>query len=207
MPDDTLTSLSCPLYYVRHGQTEWNRDGRLQGRQDSALTQLGRSQAEQQGRILARLLEAPTEFQFIASPLGRTRETARIVTATLGVAFDTVRLDERLVELSFGSWEGATEQDVEAHSPGQWAAREAQMWSHRAPSGGESYSDAAERAALWLAEWRTAPRPTVIISHGGLGRVFRGHYAGLSPAEALALDFPQGVVHLLQNGVLTDFAA
>ncbi len=67
------------IYLLRHGQTEWNRDRRLQGQGNSALTDLGRAQAELMAELLAREIIEPQEFRLVSSPLQRARETAEAV--------------------------------------------------------------------------------------------------------------------------------
>lgn len=95
---------TAPLYVLRHGETEWNREGRIQGARDSALTERGRAQAAAMGRALAVELErnaGPTIF--LRSPLGRTRETSLIVGRSLGLDPSCWRDDERLVEVCYGA--------------------------------------------------------------------------------------------------------
>src|SRR5262249_25444742 len=100
------------LYFVRHGETDWNRERRLQGQHDVPLNALGRDQATRCGVVLRELLartgRAAEEFDFVASPLGRARETMERVRRELGVPPEVYRTDPRLAELSFGSWEGLT---------------------------------------------------------------------------------------------------
>jgi broad specificity phosphatase PhoE len=88
------------LLLVRHGETDWNRDGRWQGGSDTRLNDLGREQA----RALAERLDGSIDVLY-SSDLARARETAEIVAAKLGLE---VHVDPRLRERSFGSWEGRT---------------------------------------------------------------------------------------------------
>ena len=98
-----------PIWFLRHGQTEWNLEGRLQGHKDSPLTALGRSQAARQARILPDILQrvATGAGGCFASPLGRAQETARIALA--GRGFVT---DPRLSEIATGDWEGRLRAEV-----------------------------------------------------------------------------------------------
>ena len=79
MPPKTRVSDWPELYFIRHGETDWNAEGRYQGSQDIPLNDRGRLQADQNGQLLARLLKRagrhPSEFNWYCSPLGRTRET------------------------------------------------------------------------------------------------------------------------------------
>src|SRR6266542_617734 len=95
------------LYYIRHGETDWNREGRLQGQRDVPINANGRAQARQSGEILRGLIarEPETALDYVSSPLGRARETMEILRATLGLDPRSYRVDERLTEVSFGRWE------------------------------------------------------------------------------------------------------
>jgi probable phosphoglycerate mutase len=98
------------LYYIRHGETDWNREGRLQGQREIPINANGRAQARRSGEILRDLIarEPQTAPDFVASPLGRARETMELVRAALGLDPQSYRVDERLTEISFGRWEGFT---------------------------------------------------------------------------------------------------
>ena len=96
------------VYFVRHGQTDWNAEHRLQGQADIALNALGRAQATRNGRKLAELIADPADFDFVASPLGRTRETMELVRAAMGLEPHGYRTDPRLIEVHFGDWQGHT---------------------------------------------------------------------------------------------------
>src|SRR5580704_12785258 len=131
------------LYFVRHGETDWNAERRLQGRLDVPLNALGRKQAARCGELLGRLFAAggtaPQQFAFTASPLSRARETMEILRAALGLAPDDYAIDSRLAELSFGSWEGLTYKEVRALDRSVLATRERDKWNFQ-PPGGESYA-------------------------------------------------------------------
>src|SRR5947199_5145000 len=98
------------IYYMRHGETDWNVEGRLQGGIDTPLNALGRAQAAQAGRILARLFaregRVAASVAFVASPLQRARHTMDLVRAELGLPPVGYALDDRLREIGYGHWEG-----------------------------------------------------------------------------------------------------
>jgi len=193
------------IYYVRHGETEWNREGRLQGQQDSRLTGRGRDQAAACGRLLRDLFRrdsrAPDDFDYIASPLGRARATMVLVRQALGLDAD-FRTDARLMELAFGRWEGRVYADLMAHERARIAAREHDKWNFR-PPGGESYADLMARLAAWRA---TLARDSVVVAHGGTARALIA-LAGIAPPEkACAADVDQGVVYVFAGGTLTRHA-
>ncbi len=111
-------TLIVPLYMLRHGETAWNTERRMQGLRDSKLTERGRLQAEAMGRTLKRELgdaEGPTVF--LRSPLGRTLETSEIIGREIGLAPEQWRDDPRLVELGYGDWEGLSWKDIEVTHP------------------------------------------------------------------------------------------
>src|SRR3712207_5584074 len=97
------------LFVIRHGETDWNAEGRLQGQRDIALNARGRDQARRNGQALASHLAAerldPATLSYVASPLGRARETMEILRRALDLPPTGYRLDERLKEVSFGSFE------------------------------------------------------------------------------------------------------
>lgn len=163
------------VYLVRHGETTLNTEGRLQGGAiDAPLTAQGMAQAQAVANRLARSLavnESPIRLQ--SSPLGRARETARLIAEQ--VPTTPMEIDERLREIDFGRWTGLTFAEVENTDAHLWAARVADPWNVRAP-GGESYLDVSLRARQWLA---AQTRDVIAVSHGVFGRVLRGTVLGL----------------------------
>jgi broad specificity phosphatase PhoE len=172
------------LLFLRHGETDWNVEGRLQGRQDVPLNARGREQAARAGRKLKDLLAStglrPESALFQSSPLGRTRETLEIARRALGLPAEGGVFDDRLLEFTFGRWEGLTWPEVCARDPELALAREADKWNFT-PPGGESYAQMAERLAPWLSEQN---RPSVIVSHGGVARALMHMIGNLSQERA-----------------------
>src|SRR5262245_56180445 len=136
------------LYYIRHGETEWNAVGRFQGHRDIPLSDRGRAQAGEAGAILLTLMARdgrhPGAFSFVASPLGRARATMDLVRASLGLAPGGYLLDDRLREIGYGDWEGLTVSEMRLRDPDVFAAREMDRWGRGAPSG-EAYSEVTVR--------------------------------------------------------------
>src|SRR5689334_11192739 len=113
--------LSHRLFFIRHGETDWNVERRLQGHQDIPLNQRGIWQAGESGRRLLKMLgpkgiSAPG-LKFVASPLDRTVNTMRLARTAMGLPRDGYDLEPRLKELTFGEWEGLTWPEVQARSP------------------------------------------------------------------------------------------
>ena len=98
------------VYYIRHGETDWNVAGRLQGRRDVPLNARGRAQAIHCGEILRDLLARdgrnPAELDYELSPLGRARETMELLRPPLGLPAEGYRVEPQLSEIAFGEWEG-----------------------------------------------------------------------------------------------------
>ncbi len=184
------------IFYVHHGETEWNRARRYQGRQDSALTPEGRQQAARVAALLAREVETMGDVTLVSSPLGRALTTAGIMAAVLGLAVVT---DDRLAGLSLGGWEGLTQGEIAARDPQALSGGWRWDWCFRAP-GGESFESAAARLAAWLAAVR---RPTIAVGHGLAGRLLRGLYAGLDRAQTLQLPVRRDGVVKLAAGRIT----
>lgn len=180
------------IYLIRHGETEWNVQGRFQGKLDSVLTNTGVKQAEAIGRRLAGL---DLSFgAFITSPLGRTRQTAAIIAGL--ASLPAIQWDDRLAEVSLGSWDGLTDIDIDAQWPGLLDGSTQFDWFFRSPDG-ESYDAVFQRAECWLRERQGV---TVAVSHGLISRLIRGAYSGLPKTEALSLPVPQDVIWRLSNG-------
>lgn len=181
------------LYVLRHGQTEWNAEGRFQGALDSALTALGRAQAERQGAILAGLGIGAETHDFAVSPQGRARQTAAIALGPIGAV---ATVDERLREISLGAWDGLTRKDIASRRAAGPAGADASCWQDAAP-GGEGFASVAARTRAFLAGLR---RPTVVITHGTASLFLRGAALGLDLPAILALPERQGVVYHIRDG-------
>lgn len=184
------------IYLVRHGQTEFNRERRIQGHVDSPLTELGVRQAKAVGRLLRDLVREPDGWRIVSSPLGRAHATARIIAERLDGL--PVELDERLKEMSWGEYDGRLRAEIEAEHPETFGRT---GWAFDAPTSGETYEQVCQRVGSWLAELPPEPeRRLIAISHGITGRVLRGLYANLPRDAAGQQDVPQDAVFLLQHG-------
>jgi probable phosphoglycerate mutase len=196
-PGGSATWASLPtLIFVRHGETDWNVEGRLQGQRDIPLNDNGRAQARRNGTAIKAAMPEAVGFDFVASPLSRSRETMEIVRAAMGLPPQAYATDDRLKELTFGDWEGFTDADLRTASAELIAARAKDKWSSL-PPGGESYRVLSERVADWL---KGIVRPTLTVSHGGVGRVLRQMILDLDPLAAISGSFPQDRVLVFDRG-------
>src|SRR5712671_8137166 len=158
------------VYYIRHGETAWNAEGRLQGALDVPLNDLGRRQAAQAGNILVDLFARDgrdkASLAFVASPLGRARSTMDLVREVLDLPPDGYALDDRLREIGYGRWEGSTLAEMQLRDPDLYAKRQTGKWTV-SPPGGESYVEVQARMANWYA---SLTEDTVAVAHGGTAR-------------------------------------
>ena len=191
------------ILLVRYGETEWNSQRRYQGQSDSPLTETGIAQGHAIGRLLAELRGAEGP-RIVSSPLGRARRTAEIIREHFPDV-PKLELDDRLRELSLGSWDGLTYTEIAARHPGVFDGRGRYEWYFRAPDG-EGYDAVAARLAQWLRAQATA-LTLVVVTHGIVTRILRGIYAGLPREEALMLPVPQDRVFRLSEGAIEEFRA
>jgi probable phosphoglycerate mutase len=195
MRDDVVPR--APIYFIRHGETDWNRVGRLQGQKEIALNATGREQAAEVALHLRDLIGEKTRtLPWIVSPMARVLETAKIARHALGLPDAGYRIDPRLIELSFGSWEGMTWKEVRKADPPGALRRDKDKWGC-VPPGGESYAMLLERVRA-VADELTGE--TVIVAHGGVARTFLVHLAGFDPAEATLADIWQGRLLVFERG-------
>jgi probable phosphoglycerate mutase len=187
------------MYLVRHGETEWNRDGRRQGRGDSPLTERGVRHAEACAELIAgHQGSSVSRVRVLTSPLGRAHATAKIICERLGLDVMSCIAAPELAEHDFGAWEGLTNTEIESRFPGEIERRLADHWDYVIP-GGESYALLARRAGRLLGSLDNEV-PTILVTHDMVSRVMRGLYARMPPAETLTLRHRQDVVYVLNDG-------
>jgi len=162
------------LWLARHGETDWSRAGRHTGRTDIPLT----TEGERQAMALGERLRGVDFARVLASPLERARRTAEL--AGFGAAME---LDEDLMEVDYGEYEGRTTAEIHRMRP-DW-----DLWRDGCP-GGETIVQAAERAERVLARARTVDGPVLLVGHGHLTRTLASRALALAPAHGrhLALD-------------------
>jgi probable phosphoglycerate mutase len=186
------------LYFLRHGETDWNAVQRYQGQTDIPLNAKGREQAARNGRVLARELGPAVlaGLDYVASPLQRAAETMAIARRQMGLDPYAFRHDDRLKEQHYGHWEGQLWHELPRTDPVGYAARARDKWGW-CPRGGESYAMLSGRIAGWLGE---VDRDTVVASHGAVSRALRGLVLGLEGTAVTELEVPQDQVLVLSRG-------
>jgi probable phosphoglycerate mutase len=191
------------VYYVRHGQTEWNAAGRFQGSQDIPLNDIGKEQAIRSGELLADILandsHDPLRIPFVSSPLGRARNTMELLRGALGVPPHGYQIDDRLREIGYGHWEGSTLMQMEQSHPDVFAERQIDKWGVP-PPGGESYASVTLRMRDW---YDSLLQDTVAVSHGGSMRALLVALDVETPVGAADLTIEQGVVYVFADGQVT----
>ena len=186
------------LYFVRHGQTDWNAETRFQGTRDIPLNDTGRGQASRNGKVLKDIID-PSKVKFVASPLKRTRETMEILRREMGLDAEVYKTDDRLKELSFGDWEGRTVSELEETQSELWADRQANKWNFRPPQG-ESYQDLADRLRSWVDE---IDGPLVVVSHGGVNRGLRSLLSDHDQETLSSASIPQDKIMIIEGGAVS----
>ena len=181
------------IVLVRHGETDWNRANRFQGRADPQLNDTGRAQAH----VLATDLGTETFAAAYTSPLRRATETAAILASALGV--DAVP-DESLMEVDVGSWSGLTRTEVEARFPegfARWLAY-GHGWDD-----GETYDELGARVVSGLAgiAARHPGEVVLAVTHGGPIR------SALAAAERVSFDEARRSIHVIDNCAVVRLAA
>ncbi|WP_299693474.1 histidine phosphatase family protein [uncultured Tateyamaria sp.] len=182
-----------PIYVMRHGETEWNAEGRFQGALNSPLTDLGRQQAARIGDMLAAV--DISGFDVRVSPQGRAFETAAIALARQ-VAF--LRTDDRLREIEVGDWSGKRRAEVAATGETLEETPDGPLALYEHAPGGEGFARLHARCTEFLAGLTA---PTLCVTHGITSRMLRTVALGRPPATLGDLPGGQGVVYVVENGV------
>lgn len=170
------TSADAIVLLMRHGETPWNREGRVMGRREVGLDEQGRAQV----RAACCLLKGVRPRLIFTSPLRRAHESAELVAASLGGM--AVVADSRLVEVAYGYWEGMT-YDQLLHDEQYLDYRRRPL--DFAPPGGETIYDVQARglAAVNAAVGRAEGGSVLVVSHGDIIRTVLCHFAGMALGE------------------------
>jgi broad specificity phosphatase PhoE len=194
------------IYYIRHGETDWNVAGRLQGGIDTPLNDRGLTQAANAGGILVDLFarhgHAASSLAFVASPLQRARHTMDLVRGELELPPGGYAIDDRLREIGYGHWEGSTLVQMQLSDPALFATRQTDKWTVP-PPGGESYASVQIRMRDWYDQLKA---DTVAVAHGGTARALMVALGVETSASAADLTIEQGAVYVFSNGGVTKYS-
>lgn len=196
------------LYVLRHGQTDWNAAGRLQGATDIPINETGRAQARRNGRALAAHISDPAALAFASSPLVRATETLDIALAEMGVEAEPLR-DARLMEARFGTWEGRLMTDISVEEPDAWETARKDRWRVTppgAPGTAENFETLAARVEDFLEETFLAGDADMLVAtHGGVMRVVSVIFGHGDADDVGALPTPQDRVMAVRPGGTVDW--
>src|SRR6266436_898973 len=194
------------IYYIRHGETAWNAEGRLQGAQDTSLNDLGRKQATHAGTLLADLFardgRSEQALAYVASPLGRARSTMELVRGALRLPPHDYTIDDRLREIAYGDWEGSTLPQMQVRNPEVFARRQVDKWTV-SPPGGETYASVQIRVRD---RYDQVLVDTVAVAHGGTARALMVAIGMETSASAADLTIEQGAVYVFGEGGLRKYS-
>lgn len=180
------------LWILRHGETEWNVLGRLQGQFDSALTSKGLAQAARQAEIITlELLEK--KAQVYSSPAGRALRTAEIIASKQSL---NIERSAALQEIDIGAWQGKTVEEIKASHPDLDHAEDPHAWKFQAPRG-ERIEQMKARLERFL---ENLTGPSVIVTHGVTSRMLRCLVLGLDVSNMSLVPGGQGIVHHIKDG-------
>lgn len=169
------------VYVIRHGETVWNAEGRIQGHRDSSLTSAGREHAE----AMARRLQGKGIQVLYTSSLGRALNTAGVLSERLGI---DLQPRVQLRECGWGAWEGMTWEQLRRDFPRQMQRRQNNLFEFR-PPGGESYKDGEARVRPFVNEIQGLHQGDTIavVGHNMINRVLMRLLLGISFDEACQL--------------------
>ena len=170
-----MTPTMTPLVLIRHGATQWNLDGRMQGRADPPLAPAGRA-AVSAWRLPLEMTDPGADkgagdWIWLTSPLVRARETAALLRAA------PVSVEPALIEMDWGAWEGRRLADLRAEGGAVTAAAEARGLDFQ-PPGGESPRQVQDRLRPLLERLAATGRPAVAVTHKGVIRALYAQASG-----------------------------
>ena len=190
-----------PLYFIRHGETDWNKNALVQGSIDTDLNETGVAQSIALARALVSLQPELLAYDFAVSPQRRAQHTMRIICEFQPRDFTTVRTDARLRELEFGIWEGRPIAEMHATPNYPTDPVSHYLWQ---PEGGESYEQGLVRVDGFLSG---LTKPTLIVAHGAVCRIVIGFVCGIPGPNLTHLPTPQGCYCVLKDGAYQWFDA
>ncbi|HCE2831759.1 TPA: histidine phosphatase family protein [Vibrio parahaemolyticus] len=185
------------IFVLRHGETEFNADKKLQGHCNSSLTSKGCDQARRVGTTLKQYVEN-RPFRVYSSTLGRALQTSQIVCEELNYSYENLNKEPRLKEFSLGEWEQRTIPSLEQEVPNLLAQND---WYLQAPNC-ETYESVRERLSSWLSDV-THDEDIVVVSHGLTGIVLRGLLLGMDYTQVWQQDLPQDAFFIIEDGRIT----
>ena len=191
------------LILVRHGESEWNRAGRIQGQVNSPLTDLGINQAKAIRDYLSGIL-LNQQLEIYTSPLGRALQTAEIIAQGIDYPSRKIIIEERLNDFNLGEISGTFGWDKVAEIFPEQAQLRLQDPMRFHPSGGESGAEFEARLRSLLEDLMDDGTLKLMVSHGIVNKFIRGILKNLSGKEMVELGESQNTIYRLEQGEETE---
>ena len=191
------------LILVRHGESEWNRAGRIQGQVNSPLTDLGISQAGAISDYLSGIF-LNQELEIYSSPLERAIQTAQIIAKGIDHLSSEVIIEERLNDFNLGEISGTYGWDKVAEIFPEQAQLRLQDPMRFHPSGGESGAKFEARLRSLMEDLKGEDTTKLLVSHGIVNKFIRGIYKNISGKEMINLGESQNTIYCLEHGDETE---
>ena len=190
------------VYIIRHGQTEWNARGILQGQKNSNLTPLGKKQAlsaakflkDREDIILARIYLSPLKRVIDFWSLIKNELPERIIRS--------VNIEPRIQELRFGDWEGRTKDEIEKKYPEQYDKRKKNIWAYK-PKNGESLIELKARIDAFLGDI-DLNETNIIVTHEMASKVLRLKLLNLDSESINKLEHKNNVIYIVNEKTSTE---
>jgi broad specificity phosphatase PhoE len=190
----TVNRQRPPIYFIRHGETDWNRLGLIQGWTDTPLNDKGHVQARAVAQALIAVPAFRPDFNFVVSPLLRARQTMGYMAEALALEPQQIAIEPAVQELGFGVWEGRPFWELKASPVYPAHPEDRYFWR---PECGESYEDGNLRIKAWL---DMLERPTVVVAHGAIGRCLIAEITGMDRRQLVEQVMHQGSYCRLADG-------
>ena len=191
------------LILVRHGESEWNRAGRIQGQINSPLTDLGINQAKAIREYLSGIL-LNQQLEIYTSPLDRALQTAEIIAQGIEYPSRKIIIEERLNDFNVGEISGTFGWDKVAEIFPEQAQLRLQDPMRFHPSGGESGAEFEARLRSLLEDLMDDGTLKLMVSHGIVNKFIRGILKNLSGKEMVELGESQNTIYRLEEGEETE---
>ena len=191
------------LILVRHGESEWNRAGRIQGQVNSPLTDLGINQAKAIRDYLSGIL-LNQQLEIYTSPLDRALQTAEIIAQGIEYPSRKIIIEERLNDFNLGEISGTFGWDKVAEIFPEQAQLRLQDPMRFHPSGGESGAEFEARLRSLLEDLKDDGTLKLMVSHGIVNKFIRGILKNLSGKEMVELGESQNTIYRLEEGEETE---
>lgn len=181
------------IYLVRHGETYWNVEGRIQGQTQTDLTQKG----IEQSKWLAEYFRSKMIDRIICSKLVRSQKTAEQINTHHNLQLE---INPKINECNWGKWEGLTHAEVKERYPDEYSYSRENIWYFR-PQNGESYDDLFDRLYPIVSEFAAiaVTENLLIVSHAMVNKVLLGIFLDLPMEEIVKIAHPNDTIYFISR--------